>query len=201
MPNIINLIDQNFNGWKVISKLPSKNGKTYWLCECEECHSQKEIQGTHLRNLTCGKCHCQTQKNKLSKSKICPLCGKEFFPLERGQSRKFCFDCSPSYTREMGKSQNITAIRRALKKHLVEYKGGKCEICGYNNCISALQFHHLHPEEKDFTIADNLHLNNFDIKKYYQEVDKCILVCANCHAEIHEKEYSDGQLMRSVALD
>lgn len=192
MPTIINLIGQTFNGWTVIQKLPSKNGKTYWLCECEHCKAQKEIQGTHLRNFTCAKCTCQNQISAESalatEERICPLCGKTFRPLLRGQSRKFCFDCSPRYDKDGSRAQNLTAIRRALKKHLVEYKGGKCEICGYNRSITALQFHHLNPQEKDFGIADNLRLNNFNIENYHKEVDKCILVCANCHAEIHEEE-------------
>ena len=190
MPNVINLIGNTYKGWKVISKLPSQNGKTYWLCECENCHQQKAIQGTHLRNLTCALCSCNNNKFS-SEEKICPLCGKHFYPLLHGQSRKFCFDCSPQYDKEKGRSQNITAMRRALKKHLVTYKGGKCEICGYNKCISALQFHHLNPEEKDFNISENIQLNHFNIETYYKEVNKCILVCANCHAEIHEK---NGQI-------
>ena len=55
-----------------------------------------------------------------------------------------------------------------------------------------MQFHHLNPSEKDFTISSSIRLSEFDINKYYEEVDKCILVCANCHAEIHEKENKDG---------
>ena len=43
--------------------------------------------------------------------------------------------------------------REKTKELLVEYKGGKCEICGYNKCISALEFHHLNPNEKDFGIG------------------------------------------------
>ena len=73
--------------------------------------------------------------------------------------------------------------RYRIKKLLVEYKGNKCKICGYNKCLSALEFHHLNPETKDFTIAYNQKYSNLDSLK--REVDKCILVCANCHREIH----------------
>ena len=73
--------------------------------------------------------------------------------------------------------------RRKIKEELVAYKGGKCERCGYNKCINALEFHHLDPTKKDFTISDSTkHYSLEDMKK---EVDKCILVCANCHREIH----------------
>ena len=126
--------------------------------------------------------------------KICILCKKKFEVTGHGTSRKFCFECSPSYTKgdNSSRANTITCIRRALKKQLVNYKGGKCEKCGYDKCLRALQFHHLNPSEKDFTISSSIRLSEFDINKYYEEVDKCILVCANCHAEIHEKENKDG---------
>lgn len=68
-----------------------------------------------------------------------------------------------------------------IKQRLVDYKGGKCQICGYNRCINALEFHHVNPEEKDFTISGGT--KSFDTLK--PEIDKCILVCSNCHREIH----------------
>lgn len=73
--------------------------------------------------------------------------------------------------------------RHKIKEILVKYKGGKCEICGYDKCIVALDFHHLNPEEKDFGIAQSTSYKNMDLLKL--EVNKCILVCANCHREIH----------------
>ena len=75
--------------------------------------------------------------------------------------------------------------RYKIKEILVEYKGGKCEICGYNKCISALEFHHLDPNEKDFGIGQKGYTRS--IEKNKEEANKCILVCANCHREIHEK--------------
>ena len=73
--------------------------------------------------------------------------------------------------------------REKTKELLVEYKGGKCEICGYDKCISALEFHHIASGEKDFGVSDGL---TRSLEKNKEEVDKCILVCANCHREIHE---------------
>lgn len=81
--------------------------------------------------------------------------------------------------------RHVKKRRSKLKEELVEYKGGRCEICGYNKCIEALEFHHLNREEKDFTISS---YSNLSIDKLKKEVDKCILVCANCHREIHHKE-------------
>lgn len=73
--------------------------------------------------------------------------------------------------------------RIRIKEEFINYKGGKCSICGYSKCYSALEFHHLNPSEKDFTIAQNSSYKNMKILK--KELDKCILVCANCHREIH----------------
>lgn len=80
------------------------------------------------------------------------------------------------------KSLNVINWKKRKKKELVEYKGGKCEKCGYNKCITALEFHHLDPTKKDFQISGK----NYKIERLKEEVDKCILVCSNCHREIHE---------------
>ena len=76
-------------------------------------------------------------------------------------------------------------MRKQIKKWAVEYKGGKCEKCGYDKCIEALDFHHTDSTPKDFAISDrNLKLDWEDIKK---ELDKCKLLCSNCHREEHNK--------------
>ncbi len=66
---------------------------------------------------------------------------------------------------------------------MYEYKGAKCSLCGYDKCKSSLHFHHIDPSKKDFGISGNWGLS---WKKMKIELDKCILVCANCHGEIHE---------------
>lgn len=76
----------------------------------------------------------------------------------------------------------VKRFRKKTKLKAVEYKGGSCEICNYNKCIEALEFHHLDPKEKDFGISAN---TNRAWKKIEKELDKCILVCSNCHREIH----------------
>mgnify|MGYP000644676537 CR=1 FL=1 len=72
-----------------------------------------------------------------------------------------------------------------MKQKAVEYLGGKCSICGYNKCNRALDFHHINPEEKDNTISS---LYNYSWDNIKKELDKCILLCANCHRELHTKE-------------
>ena len=74
-----------------------------------------------------------------------------------------------------------TRYSKKIKEQLVEYKGGKCQICGYNKCSAALEFHHIDPNKKDFTISGGTK----SFEKLKPEVDKCIMVCSNCHKEIH----------------
>lgn len=75
--------------------------------------------------------------------------------------------------------------RKRLKKMAVEYKGGKCEQCGYSKSATALQFHHLDPSQKDFGIASSGYTRAWE--KIRAELDKCVMLCANCHAEEHER--------------
>ena len=113
-------------------------------------------------------------------TKICLHCGKEFQPHSLGQTRAYCFNCVPEGTYKLGGN----VMRDIIKSWAIEYKGEKCEICGYNRCKEALDFHHLIPEEKEFKISDR-NLPTSDWPRIKKELDKCILVCANCHREIH----------------
>lgn len=124
-------------------------------------------------------------KNQLKKDydgvRICPMCNqnkslKEFYS-RRGQQgmSTYCKICT---------NKNTLDRQKSIKKKALEYKGGCCEICGYNKFEGALEFHHLNPKEKDFNISSIRQLSKFT-EKIKTELDKCILVCANCHREIH----------------
>lgn len=80
-------------------------------------------------------------------------------------------------------SESVALRRRRLKEKLIEYKGGECEICGYKKCYRALEFHHIDPSQKEFKKSST----NKAFETLKKEVDKCILVCSNCHMEIHEQ--------------
>lgn len=184
MPKALDLTGQKFGKLTVISKSPSRNGKTYWLCQCE-CGTQKEVQTSHLRSGTiksCGSQECkQSVASQTTYNKICPICNSHFTTSMK--TRIYCYDCSPSQIN--GSAEYQKAKKRAIKHQLIVYKGGKCERCGYNKCEGALQFHHKDPNEKEFTISQ-INLNQIvDMEALYHEVDKCELLCANCHAEEH----------------
>ena len=117
-------------------------------------------------------------------SRYCEICGKEFQLRDKGWSRRYCYDCAPHEDNNISHAQAVAIKRRAIKKVLVDYKGGKCQYCGYDKSLRALQFHHLDPNIKDFGISENF---TRGIPKLKEEVDKCILLCSNCHAELHEQ--------------
>ena len=93
--------------------------------------------------------------------------------------------------RKKSKSKNVVNWRRRKKLDLIEYKGGGCEICRYNKSVRSLSFHHKDPMEKDFNVS----AKGYSYERLKKEVDKCVLVCSNCHSEIHdeieEKGYSE----------
>ena len=78
---------------------------------------------------------------------------------------------------------NIKNFRQRMKIKAVEYKGGKCIRCGYDKCMRSLTFHHRNPNEKEFGIGTYSNLGWNAVKK---ELDKCDLLCNNCHGEVHE---------------
>lgn len=79
-------------------------------------------------------------------------------------------------------NEKRTKRRRDMAAKMIEYKGGKCQICGYDRCSRALEFHHLDPSKKDFTLARTAWARSWDVVK--AELDKCALLCANCHREV-----------------
>jgi hypothetical protein len=73
--------------------------------------------------------------------------------------------------------------RKFLRKsQAVAYLGGKCQVCGYDRCVKAMTFHHREPSDKDFTVSQMLD-RSWDVLR--RELDKCDLLCFNCHMEEH----------------
>ena len=74
--------------------------------------------------------------------------------------------------------------REKIKELSLEYKGGKCEKCGYSKSKRALSFHHIDPTQKEFTVSSS----NKSWDRVKNELDKCVLLCMNCHMELHDEE-------------
>jgi hypothetical protein len=117
--------------------------------------------------------------------KICSKCKIEKLITEfhkrptrkTGSTHSWCKDCN---------LKDTVRRQREFKNKCIEYKGGKCEKCDYSRCPDALEFHHLDPTEKDFSISKS-RLTKFD-ERVTRELDKCIMLCANCHREEHSKQ-------------
>lgn len=97
--------------------------------------------------------------------------------VAKKSNSKFCSkQCKNKY--------HVDKRRRGLKQKAIIYKGGKCEICGYKTSFWSLSFHHKDKLSKNFGISTAGHTKAWSTLK--KELDLCMLVCANCHGEIHE---------------
>jgi len=77
--------------------------------------------------------------------------------------------------------------RNQRKENIIRAKGGACIKCGYNKSASALVFHHRDEKNKAFNISGQ-NLNRYSWEVLLKEAEKCDLLCANCHAEVHDRE-------------
>ena len=106
--------------------------------------------------------------------KTCLICGNTFTPKNKNANqRTCCYNCMPD-GHQLTRGEFLAKIK--------QQRGGQCQRCGYNKCLKALEFHHLDPYQKDFTISND----HFKLKEAIEESKKCILICANCHRELHD---------------
>ncbi len=78
-------------------------------------------------------------------------------------------------------SKAVVQFRQRRKRWAVEAFGGKCGICGYSKCVEALEFHHIDPTQKDFTLTASV----ANRQVFVEELRKCVCLCSNCHREVH----------------
>lgn len=97
------------------------------------------------------------------------------------------------YLNPSAKTKQIERNNKNRYKKREHYKnliGGKCQQCGYNKCLDAFHFHHKNPKEKSFVISSAVWgKQNVTEKQIIEEISKCELLCANCHAELHSNTY------------
>lgn len=84
------------------------------------------------------------------------------------------------------RSEAVKKWRRATKNRVVTAMGGKCVICGYNKCMDALELHHIISHDKEFGLGKILG-NPAAWLKIVDELRKCVLLCSNCHRELHKE--------------
>lgn len=133
----------------------------------------------------------------------CKRCENEILDKKR---RNYCSDdCSKEARKEYVRSRKfnydlVKKWRILIKQKAIDYKGGCCQVCGYKKCNRSLDFHHMDPSKKDFTISK---YKNKKIENLKSELDKCILVCSNCHGEIHDNilDVSNIKINLGIELD
>ena len=103
----------------------------------------------------------------------CRRHGPTEFALVGSERRPRCKIC---------RSEAVARRRRKVKQLLIEEAGGRCQLCGYDECIASLEFHHLDPKAKSFGVAQRGITRS--IERVRAEAKKCILLCANCHAAV-----------------
>ena len=115
----------------------------------------------------------RTRKSLLSKHE-CEMCGETNQKNFYGRRKSLCKKC-----------QNIQSVDKwiSIKNKAIKYKGGSCMHCGYSKFYGALEFHHRDPSKKDF-VWNKLRLKPWT--EITKELDKCDLLCANCHREVHD---------------
>jgi 5-methylcytosine-specific restriction endonuclease McrA len=131
----------------------------------------------------CSKSCSATYNNKAHPKRLMDgqcICGKKI-----SKNRTYCEECFTLYrrTKHAKKDQysHVKSIRIRNKLRAVALLGSKCSICGYDKTYRALEFHHINPKEKSFAVSANL---NKAWKLIETELDKCVLLCANCHREV-----------------
>jgi hypothetical protein len=106
-------------------------------------------------------------------------------------------DGSPACTR--CRSESVSRRRRAVKARLVGEHGGACRACGHDRCLAALQFHHLDPATKRFDVGRGM-ARGRGIDALREELRRCVLLCANCHAEVeHGLREPPGTMPRDIS--
>lgn len=134
------------------------------------------VVGTWLKKYSLKTNHVRGGTTGDRKQHLCRICGNTNPNSFRQKQKSMCIKCRRIYqTKQYNKR----------KVELIEYMGGCCVICGYNKSSSALDFHHLDPNTKETNMYKTGNIKNASLEKAKTELSKCILVCSNCHREIH----------------
>lgn len=157
--------------------------------KCIICNNEFEAQKSTAKYCS-NECRNASRRAKYAtgekglREKVCPICENTFTPKTAAASQRLCcYDCMPDGT-QLTRGMFLAKIK--------ERQGGKCIKCGYDKCIKALEFHHLDPSKKDFTISND----HFKLLDAVNESKKCVLICSNCHKELHDNLWSIEDLMK-----
>jgi hypothetical protein len=126
------------------------------------------------------KIHLKSIEENLKTHKFCPRCLNikpisDFYLRRRKptDTSSYCINCTSDEAKERQKALKIAAI---------EYKGGKCKICQLIDDPCVYDFHHRDPQQKEYGFGTKSHGT---LEMHKAELDKCDLLCSNCHRKIH----------------
>lgn len=169
-------------GWKETSDFyPSKeykNGLRAWCIKCEN----KRSSDYYLKH----------KKNAF-------LHNKKYYHEHKGELKERQKQYYHSHIKENKEYRNERkeVIKMKSKKQYMIYKQimqnikiNGCAICGYNKCNASLDFHHVNPDNKKFPLS--LQSMEYKDERIIEEINKCILLCKNCHYEMHTKNLYEG---------
>ncbi len=126
-------------------------------------HSTRYLNDSYFVNLY----HAKTEGIEV----ICSICNRKYiYHRKSGHTKSKCNSCL------------VNKRKLEVKIKALKYKGDKCLICKYKKCKNSLVFHHKNPKNKKFSLSGN---HTLAWKRIEKELDKCVLLCLNCHGEVH----------------
>jgi len=165
---------------------------------CTKCNKHFPLRATvdgKRRNLARRKCclDCspfgsprKTKIENKGSNRTCEVCSRQYiYSHKKGHTDKICNSCAANSRRFL------------LKKRMINYKGGKCLKCGYNKSYRALDFHHRNKDEKLFNFSGS---HCYKWEKIQLELDKCDILCSNCHRETEEMEDLKNKNKEEIVL-
>lgn len=180
--------------------IPTSKSSKFCSQDCYNEH-RKTRGNIHHKHLLKGRCRTCNEPINVRRS-YCPTCHQAFLDKSRKRYKMTtntkCSHCGIEKTKEntFSPEEGIWSTKcRAccrkvgkksehdIKQRCVDYKGGRCFVCGYKKCLRALEFHHLDPSKKDFSISKKM-AKELTVE-VCEELDKCVLLCSNCHREEH----------------
>ena len=190
-----------------------KNVIIYWRHKFDIPSYKQQFKRERDRNFArglhwCSRCESYLPLDEFDKCKPktyglktwCKTCRKDYRKENSAtlaqRKRQYYLDnheeiCRKNRHRRRKNRQKINAQNKGrmvkLKQKFVELAGQKCQRCGYDEFNSGLEFHHIDPESKDSTPTKVIYSGDFDAA--YSELDKCALLCRNCHQAFHADEW------------
>ena len=174
LPNQIKKTKRNFCSRSCAAKYNNRlHPKRQMQGECKVCNIPVRKSATYCKECAETKPWVKVNAERHPKTaRNCRHCNKEFLAVKGIQ----CPAC-------------VTNRRRfKIKEDAIQYKGGCCFICKYNRCKRSLTFHHVNEKEKSFSISGG---HCYSKEKIQKELDKCVLLCHNCHMEVHDGMHSE----------